>query len=116
MANLTHFFKRSELKCKCGCGKDTVDYELLLVLDLIRMHFDAPVIINSGNRCFFYNSKIGGSSKSQHLLSKAADIVVKGVKPNDVYNYLNAIYPEYYGLGNYKTFTHIDVRSTKARF
>jgi len=114
--NISHFFKRKELSCKCNCGQDTVDYELLLVLNLVRSHFNAPVTINSGNRCFNWNHKIGGSPRSQHLKSKAADIVVKGVKAQKVYDYLDAVYPDNYGLGNYKSFTHIDVRKNKARF
>ena len=116
--NLSHFFKRKEFACHCGCGKDTVDHELLTVLEEVRDHFNAPVKINSGNRCFNYNHQIGGSSSSQHLLSKAADIVVKGIDPQDVYDILNLWYPGNYGIGLYKLqgFLHFDVRSCKARW
>lgn len=116
MTPLSHFFNRKEFICNCGCSQDTIDYDLLLLLDSIRAYFDLPVTINSGNRCVEYNKKIGGSPNSQHLKSKAADIVVKGINPQLVYKYLNETFPDHYGIGNYKTFTHFDVRSTKARW
>ena len=113
---LTKNFKRKEFECKCGCGQDTVDYMLLKILEDVREHFNQPVTINSGNRCYEYNKRIGGSAKSQHTKGKAADIVVKGVKPQEVYDYLNDKYPKTFGMGNYKTFTHIDSRNLKARW
>ena len=56
------------------------------------------------------------SPNSQHTHGNAADIVVVGVKPIDVYNYFNSYYPDTYGVGIYNTFVHIDVRPNKARW
>ena len=110
-------FKRSEFKCKCGsCDQDTVDYELLTVLNRLREYFNTPITINSGNRCASYNKDIGGSKNSQHLRSRAADIVVDGVHPHEVYSTLATWYPYSYGIGKYEFFTHIDSRGTKARW
>lgn len=109
-------FKRKEFACKCGCGFDTVDAELLDVLCCVREHFDAPVVIHSGCRCMDYNERIGGVANSQHLIGKAADIVVKGVDPPEVYRYLFNSHFNEYGLGNYYNFTHIDVRQAIARW
>jgi uncharacterized protein YcbK (DUF882 family) len=109
----THF-TRQEFACKCGCGKDTVDYELMDVLEKVREHFGVPVHISSGNRCKKYNKKVGGKSKSQHLLGKAADIVVDNVSPNVVHSFLDQL--EVGGLGKYNTFTHVDVRDGRARW
>ena len=116
MGDLSENFSRHEFTCKCGCGKDTVDYELLAILEAVRGNFKAPVTINSGNRCIQYNLRVGGSDFSQHKLSKAADITVKGIEPMAVAAYLNARYPDYYGIGTYKTFTHVDSRTGKARW
>ena len=113
---ISHFFKRKEFECNCGCGQDTVDYELLLVMDMLRHHFDKPVRISSGNRCFNHNRKIGGSQRSQHLRGKAADFTVVGVEPQAVYGYLDSVYPDHYGMGDYVNFTHFDVRANKARW
>ncbi len=119
MTQLNKWFSRKEFKCKCNnCDQDTVDAELLAVLTDVREHFDAPVIINSANRCLEYNRSpaIGSKDTSQHVKSKASDIVVKGHSPDDVHRYLTVKYPDTYGIGSYDTFTHIDVRENKARW
>ena len=110
------WFTRDEFQCRCGCGFATVDAELLQVLEDVREYFNSPVIINSSCRCEKHNKAEGGASKSKHLLGIAADIKVSGVVPGDVYGYLNSKYKNKYGIGNYSTFTHIDIRATKARF
>lgn len=114
MTQLNNYFNRTEFACKCGCGFDTVDAELLEVLTEIREYFDKPVRINSASRCSAYNASwsVGGSPRSQHLWSRAADITVDGVAPDEVHAYLAAKYPNKFGLGKYKTFTHVDTRST----
>lgn len=103
-------FHRTEFACKCGCGFDTVDVDTLDVLEAVRTHFNAPVIINSGCRCPDHNRRVGGASSSQHVLGRAADIRVQGVDPGDVYSWLATHYPSA-SLGRYKTFTHVDTRS-----
>ncbi|BEB16509.1 hypothetical protein VEE45_23520 [Escherichia coli] len=46
---LSKHFSRKEFKCKCGkCDYDTIDAELLVILEDVREHFGKPVIINSG--------------------------------------------------------------------
>ena len=113
---LSKNFHRGEFECHCQCGKDTVDSELIDVLQDLRNHFIEPVGINSGNRCSAYNKKIGGSLHSQHLLSKAADIIVRFISPELVADYLEDKYPDKYGIGRYGKFTHIDVRQNKTRW
>lgn len=110
-------FSRSEFKCKCGnCNFDTVDHELITVLEDARKHFGKAVKINSACRCAAHNKAVGGKSKSKHLYGIAADIAVKDTTPLQVYSYLANKYSDKYGLGSYNTFTHIDVRQTKARW
>ncbi len=110
-------FHREEFKCKCSkCNCDTVDIELVKILEDIRKHFNRPVKINSGHRCNKYNKSVGGSSKSQHLYGRAADIVINGVDPYEIYCYLDECYPDSLGLGSYVNFTHVDTRTVKARW
>jgi uncharacterized protein YcbK (DUF882 family) len=108
------YFTRAEFSCKCGCGFDTVDYELIKVLEYIREHFDKPVVVNSGCRCPAHNDSVDGSVESQHLLGRAADISVNGVEPALVYELSEQI--EVGGLGSYDTFTHVDTRVGYARW
>jgi uncharacterized protein YcbK (DUF882 family) len=108
----SQYFEREEFACKCGCGFDTVDYELIKTLEYIREHFEKPLIVNSGCRCPVYNSSRGvnGSVNSQHLVGRAADIRVDGINPPLVYELAEQM--EVGGLGKYDTFTHIDTRSS----
>ena len=118
MGDIGAHFSRSEFKCHCGeCGFDVVDIELITCLEAVRDYFQAPIKVLSGCRCAAHNAAIGGSPKSQHMLGKAADIAISGVHPNEVYDYLDRIcFDEHGGLGQYKTFTHLDVRAVKARW
>lgn len=116
MGDLTKNFSRHEFACKCGCGFDTVDYELVTVLQDVADHFKEQVIITSACRCKSYNELVGGSKASKHKLGIAADIVVLNTEPYHVYDYLNVKYFDRYGIGKYEEFTHIDVRGNKARW
>ena len=116
MGNLSEHFSRHEFACKCGCGFDTVDAELLTVLEDVRERFGREVRVNSGCRCKAHNDKISGGKRSQHLIGRAADIVVRGVDPAVVYRYLEKTYVDKYGLGRYMDFVHVDTRLKRARW
>ena len=114
---LSNNFSRAEFKCKCGkCDYDTVDSELVVVLQLLRDYIGLPITITSGNRCPEHNANVGGSKNSYHIRGRAADIQVKGVNPSVLRAFLNEIYPNKFGIGSYASFTHIDTRSNKARW
>ena len=116
---ITPHFIREEFACKgktCGCHGNTVDVNLAKALNLLRLHFNQPVKITSGFRCKKHNKAISGSKNSQHMKGKAADFKVKNTSPRKVYLYLTDMYPDKYGIGQYKTFVHLDVRENKARW
>ena len=105
-------FQRSEFACQCGCGFDTVDYELVQQLEELRAHFDRPIKITSGCRCLDHNMAVGGAPNSQHTKGRAADIQVQSVDPDIVYE--AAVQIGFNGTGCYSTFTHCDSRIKKA--
>ena len=110
-----HFF-RDEFACRCGCGFDTVDTKLVQGLQHLRDIMKAPVSINSGCRCPEHNAAVGGVPNSQHLLGKAADIVMRGYTPEEVAEFADLLVE----FGNsgiiiYDNFTHVDVRDGKFR-
>jgi uncharacterized protein YcbK (DUF882 family) len=118
MGDLSENFSREEFACKCNCGMDTVDVELVAVLEHLRSAFigDTAITINSGCRCRGHNADINGSANSQHVKSRAADITVEGVDPDVVQDVFDGLFPDQYGMGSYDTFTHVDSRAGKARW
>ena len=113
MGDLSPHFNRQEFSCRCGCQTDTVDAELIMVLESLRERV-GPISINSGNRCPSHNASEGGSTGSQHLVGKAADIVAHSATSSVVAEILIDQYPGKYGIGRYNGRTHIDVRSGPA--
>lgn len=116
-AKVSDHFKLREFKCNDNSRVVVLNDELVSILEKARQHFGKAIKINSGYRTVAYNSTLKNSSPdSQHTHGNAADIVVVGVNPIDVYNYFNSSYPDTYGVGIYNTFVHIDVRPDKARW
>ena len=83
-------------------------------LEVIRETAGLPVRILSGYRAAAYNRAIGGAKHSQHMQGRAADFVIPGKSPRDVHalilDLVKSDMIRIGGLGNYKTFTHIDIR------
>lgn len=100
-------------------NKSVIDNILRLAdyLEDVRGLFgNATITINSGYRPPAVNASVGGASNSQHLYGAAADIVVRGFVPREVYKRLNDWHGSKGGLGDSRTFTHIDLRGYKARW
>lgn len=75
---LTRNFRLSEFQCNCGrCTlNDTkINQDFVDKLQELRFRLGKPMQITSGFRCKDWNTKVGGSKKSQHLVANAADIV-----------------------------------------
>jgi len=116
MGDISEHFNRAEFTCKCGCGFNTVDIKLVEALELLHAEGRQSVYINDGCRCIVHNAKVGGAPTSQHLIGKAADTRSASMTPDQVATFFEKQFPSSYGIGRYDTFTHIDVRSTKARW
>jgi uncharacterized protein YcbK (DUF882 family) len=117
MANVfvTKNFSWDEFRCNDGTAvpaRYRANVECLAAaLEQVRAIWNQPITVLSGYRTPAYNKAVGGATKSQHMLGKAADIVVAGVTPLEVYRYLDSRHDG--GLGKYRTFTHFDVLRTK---
>lgn len=108
------YFTAREMQCKCGCGAgaELMDVNLLRKLDLVRLIYDKPIVINSGFRCKTHNDAVGGVRSSSHLKGLAVDI--RAVDDRERYRLvlrLLGIGFKRIGLG--KGFIHVDVDKTK---
>ena len=110
--NLSKNFQAKEFMCHDGNPYMRYDYRLILLLQNLRDFIRTPIQIVSGYRTPDYNTKMGGSPKSQHMLGKAADIKIKGYVPREVGIIAGKL--GFRGIGVYIyngcEFTHVDVR------
>ena len=116
---LSNNLYRHEFACKCGCGMNQADIELVNGLQEIRDYYERPLVITSGNRCYAHNLKSKGSEKSFHLRGgQAVDFYISGISPQKIYDHLHHKYYNKYGLGNGARlgFTHLDIRPNMARW
>lgn len=121
---LTTHFNTSEFDSKDGAKmpenvlKNIT--ELAKNLQVLRDTLGRKITINSGYRSVAHNKKEKGSPKSQHILGKAADIVVEGISPEKVAQTLEKLIGERKikqgGIGIYDTFVHYDIRGEKSRW
>ena len=124
---LSKNFNRKEFSCKCGCGQDTVDYRLIIILEELHEQYDQIygecfVKVTSGNRCKEHNARTRGSSpNSGHITGKGVDIQIYYyesssrvyIETHYIYEYLTKKYPNSYGIIKHDDFIHIDVKNRK---
>ena len=118
MEDLSKNFSRHEFACRC-CGRAEINQRLVDALQELRDLAGLPVRVISGYRCPEHNRAIGGATRSQHLLGTAADIVVRGMTPAEMYRLAEDVQAfRNGGIGVYpdKGFIHVDVRDGRARW
>ena len=121
---LTKNFILSEFDCRDGSVMPPDVFsnvaKLAKELQVLRDFIGKSITVNSGYRSPNYNRSIGGASRSQHLLGKAADIRVDGISPRELHGIIEELIKDgrmkQGGLGKYNTFTHYDIRDNKARW
>ncbi len=116
--DLSPNFDSDEFVCKC-CGEGTVTHKLVWALQQLRDMAGAPITVLSGYRCPKHNKEVGGSENSQHLLGKAADIMIQGLSVPEMAALAEQV--QAFGDGGIGTypdqgFIHVDVREGKARW
>lgn len=89
--NDIQYFKKDEFTCKCGCGLNNMNLQVVRIADDVRRHFGKPAIVTSGSRCAKHNKEVGGVSNSRHLQGKAIDMYVQGIDGGELLKYLQTL-------------------------
>ena len=120
---LSPAFRVREFRCRDGTDTILIDEGLVVLLQCIREHFGAPVVITSGYRTAAHNKAVGGAPYSQHCYGRAADIRVAGVPVEQLAAYAESLMPGWGGVGRYpvkagraKGWVHVDTRPNKSRW
>tara|TARA_B110000977_G_scaffold156931_1_gene199765 strand:+ start:2916 stop:3305 length:390 start_codon:yes stop_codon:yes gene_type:complete len=123
MPKITENFSLEEFECKCGCimpefvKKNVTELaENLQVLRDVVGRLD----LTNAYRCKEHNADVGGAANSQHLKGKAADIKSSTIEPCDIAIAVDDLMKtekfKLGGVGIYNTFTHVDIRGSRARW
>lgn len=140
MGDLSQNLSTSEFICKCGCGQDIINDQLVHVLQDTVDYFTSTmctssdrvqILIHSGNRCNRHNLVEGGSPRSRHIKGQAADFALYYVQPavestfgyetkmivnpGRVAEHLESKFPTNCGIGYYHGRTHFDVSQSGRR-
>lgn len=120
---LTNNFSLEEFECKCGCEMPKfVKPNILELAENLQVLRDeiGRIDLTNAYRCKEHNADVGGSTNSQHLLGKAADIKSKKLKPSEIAEIIDGLMKSEKfkagGVGRYNTFTHVDIRGSIARW
>jgi len=126
---LTQHFAIHEFQCAHGLiGNIEAARVVCAQLEALRAEVGKPIVIISGYRCPECNRAAQGATHSQHLLSRAADIVIEGLAPDAVAaiiaKLINDGRMQQGGIGIYyaergtrrRPFTHYDIRGYPARW
>lgn len=110
---LTKNFKLQEFLTKNTKDTNTIiSLKIILELQTLRTLFGSPVAISSSYRSVSYNRSVGGATASAHIKGLALDTYpVNG----DIKSWFNTVFKNKKtgGIGQYKTFVHIDVSNTR---
>lgn len=79
MSFWTHikYFTPDEFKCS-HCGKEKMEKEFMVRLDMLRRRVGKPMKVNSGYRCPDHPIEKAKSSPGPHTTGRAADIAIYG--------------------------------------
>ena len=108
---ITPNFSRSEMACRCGCGRDEMDPEFMRMLQELRNEV-GPMPVTSAFRCDARNSRVSKVKNGPHTQAKASDILISGERAMILFE--KARHIGFSGIGlsqkgpDQKRFIHVD--------
>jgi len=111
------YFRPEEFACPC-CGQVNFSVDFARKLDVLRMLFGAPLVLESAGRCVEHNKEVGGVESSRHLFilgEKEADAVDIHEK-NRRWELVRLAFSLGLSVGVYSWGVHLDNRPTPVLF
>jgi len=120
---LSKDFVRAQFACKCGCGFDTVDYNLIVVLQTLVDRSGRKIDVVAGCRCPRESKKYNGSPGNAHEKGRGAiisipempEIKLPYMTNSDFSRIVDKTYGDliwYYCVKNTDKYLYIDVMNT----
>ena len=107
-------FKKEEFSCRCGCGLNIINKDLVKKLDKARDLANTSFFITSACRCISHNNSIKGSITSSHLDGLAVDIDIESSSKR--YKVLYSLFAVGFSrIGIYSDFVHADIDIEKPK-
>ena len=118
---ITPNFSRSEMACRCGCGRDEMDSEFMRMLQELRDQMQGPLKVSSGRRCDHHNGPVSTMKNKKngvHTLGQASDILISGERAMLLFEKARQIGFSGIGLSqrgpHQDRFVHLDTKPRKA--
>lgn len=105
------YFKPEEFACRCGCGYDAINPQLVAALDMARKDAGIGFTVSSGCRCKDHNKRVGGVADSSHVHGYAVDIQVNNSAHR--LRVVKALVRYFDRIGIDKNFIHVDIDPNK---
>jgi zinc D-Ala-D-Ala carboxypeptidase len=104
-------YTKEDVACKCGCGLDAANPDLLIKLNAMKEFTGWRPEVNSGTRCPAHNAAVGGVQGSAHLFGHAVDLACENSQQRlSLVN--SALYAGFTRVGIGRDFLHLDVSPT----
>lgn len=103
-------FTEDEFRCNCGCGRADMQPEFMEKLQALRTEYGQGITVNDGGgfRCRNHPDELKKSKPGTHPQGKAADL--RTLDGATKYEIKRLAYKHgFQGVGDGKTFTHIDI-------
>jgi uncharacterized protein YcbK (DUF882 family) len=111
---MTSHFSHTELQCKCGCGKASMNQQFMEKLEELRVDYGRPMTISSGYRCPDHNRRVGGVPDSAHTSGCAVDITFRS--GHELFMIIKALINGGFvrvGIDFARKFVHVDADPSK---
>jgi len=105
------YFRPDEFSCRCGCGLNNINEQLVGALDMARKDAGIAFGISSGCRCATHNRHVGGVADSAHVGGFAVDIQVRNSA--DRLRIIKALTRYFDRIGLDRNFLHVDIDPSK---